>query len=352
MTALSWFYLGVDSDAPDTEGGEKTAVEPYYSLCKTKCVACGEDFATYDYRCPNPKCREFNNTMDRTPKIGMTTDIRSPLVTASSNPHVIEQYKNLQDYFMWVLKIGWAAKQAVMDEKNDVFYDKYYRHLAENYAKFLASGGKSVSSSDIPKFLQWGRVKSLPIRKGNADGDAIRAFFTIDTECPKCGSASHPNAIGSCTCDACGHSFTPRPKPKFERGILSFCERLHFLRSTSYDDFVKSLGGLSPQEVLPKSSEPLWGNYDVSRYKSLDGWEDKNTDARLLKVLDEILKKALGERWDTARFEGEFLTMLKTFNTEEKKRLGKVAQMFVEPLSLIGIDFLKIYKQLWAWTSD
>jgi len=284
MTALSWFYLGVDGPAPSSEDGLRVGIEPYRSLCETVCInnECGLKFSTWNFKCP--ECGTWNNTLEDTPKIGLVTDPRSPLVSQSKDGIVSEQYAVLCEFFMLVTKHDWARWTSATS-KDDVFYDKYYRKLANCYVRLAKLGCKSTGPGlDKPRFYNLGMIPS---------------------EC-------HGKKI----------DLAPVVRKGFEHGraVRETDRRWKMYRTTDFQDLKKSIGGLSIDKILPNPFIEILGVYNVTKYESLGGWETKDLDARIVRKFWEFLNGAIREGWDQSRFDIEFISYLSTMTSEEVPR--------------------------------
>jgi hypothetical protein len=300
MTALGWFYLGADSWAPG--GVKKLGIEPYRSLCETTCYKCAKSFATYNFRCPH--CNEWNNTVERTPTIKMLSDPISPLYTSSTNKVVTTQYKLLQEYFIWVLKLDWARKQPGVSQ-DDIFFNRFYRHLASLFARLVKTGSKYVMPQDVPKFLG---IQTLSIKVGDKKVNIIENI---------------------------------KPQLYRGRGIFEFVGTCRLAHSKKYEALAKDASGLELSDILPTTSEPIYGVYDPTLYKSLDGWEDKDIEPRTIKKFAAFQNALLNEKWDQDRFDSEFLKFLSTLTEDEKTRAMLVAGQRADSLAQFGIDWDK-----------
>lgn len=310
MTALSWFYLGVDGPAPDKYGMTRRGIEPYRSLCEVTCnnpsctgdaVSHDKKFATWDFLCPF--CGTFNNRID--PEIGdvdinigLFTDPRSPISTQSSDKRVKQQYEVMQKWFIWVTKLPWAWKQPAK-RHDDVFFNKFYKTLSALYAEILSLGCRSgVMEKDIPCPLAMvgngGRIEVTVAGKKTDVTVHIAKAFGLER-----GSSV---SIG-------------------REDVRKFCDDMTDMQSDKYKELkARMKGGLKVEDIIPRSASPIYGVYDCTRYKSLDDWQDKEFEPVLIKKMRVLKEGVVNDHWKQDRFEAEFMTLYASFSDEEKIR--------------------------------
>jgi hypothetical protein len=132
------------------------------------------------------------------------------------------------------------------------------------------------------------------------------------------------------------------------RGIFEFVGMCRMAHSKKYEAFVRDAGGLKLDAVLPTTSEPIYGIYDPTLYKSLGGWEDKDIEPRTIKKFAMFQNALLNEKWDQDRFDSEFLKFLSTLTEDEKTKAMLVAGQRADSLAQFGIDWNKFVEKLRA----
>jgi len=305
MTALGWFYRGVDGPAPGAKGGYKFGEEPYRSLCEFECFSCGKTSATWDFKCEH--CGAMNNTFGRTghqtPSIGLLTDHRSPLVTTSNDRRVRDQYELMQKYFIWVCKLPFARRQSASKEDN-VFFNIYYRELATYIGKLMKSGCVMPLMADYPKFL----CQSLPVDVGGSQIDLAAKW----------------------------------QQSYKDRAIVQLTMSLLGMRSKHYKDLSNVLPkGLKPEDLLPDCGCDIMGVYDPESYESLGDWAQKDIDAVVRKLLAGLEKRAYAGALTQEQFEAELLQFILK-QTPEERRLIVISMLdHVISFASMGIDVKK-----------
>ena len=334
MTALCWFYFASDGPAPKKKGGKRVGVPPFRELFEVTCrnPMCGTRFVTWNWRCP--KCKEWNNTLEYTPDmsaLGIFTDERSPLVTASRDQRVKDMYAALREYFMWITKIDFCRGLPALKD-NNIFINTYYRRLCDLWATLIKLGCKPGHEDDIPKFVQ-GR-RELWLELGGVKRNYLeRCILALPTPASEEEFTGNKDEV----------SFIRFLSGRGDRGIVSFLEEYAAVPTAKYGDFHKALGELSMEEVLPKSGKSIVGVFDPGQYSSPDNFEDTDPKFRFAKKMRSFINGMKMERWDQDKFHAEFSSFYAGLTDEEKHAALEqvLSPGFMNLLALLGINTAK-----------